>query len=263
MAHFYRDELVSNLAIDESALMQLSAVYENRRQEINNTLVDENDPNNIFLTYIIRFDNKGYRVFSYQELLQYFHQAKVIERIVITIESSQALRSSRQTGTYMELRLDEVDPKSSHLIVTSDNRNWVDASFSEIKEILGKCKTNTGWLRSQWALLSIQIMGVIAGFTISLWGASIISPKLNIEQSFVISFIFSLLIFSNLWGFLNQKIIMWVNKVFPNVKIYRPDKDKYHWLQQAIVGGIAAAVTLYILGYIFAYIGDVLGKFIN
>ena len=33
------------------------------------------------------------------------------------------------------------------------------------------------------------------GFTVSLWAAAIISPKLTIEQPFVISFIFALLIF--------------------------------------------------------------------
>jgi hypothetical protein len=163
----------------------------------------------------------------------------------------------------MELRLDENDPKSSQLSVTSDNRNWVEASFSEVKDILEKNKSKTGWLRSSWSLLSIQIVGVIAGFTISLWGASIISPKLNIEQSFVISFIFALLIFSNLWAFLNQKLIISTHKLFPNIKIYRPGKDKYHWLMQAIVGGIAVAITLYILGFVFSYIGDALGKFIN
>ena len=263
MAHFYRDEIISNLEINESILTQIKSVYASRTIEINKDITDDNDQNLVFLTYVIRFDNKGYRLFDFKELLNYFHQAKTVQRIVFTIESSQSLRTSRQAGTLMELRLDVDDPNNCSLVVTSDDRNWVDASFSAIKEILDKCKSKNGWARSPWAMLTVQISGVIAGFTVSLWAAAIISPKLTIEHSFILAFIFSLLIFSNLWAFLNQKILAQINSLFPNLKLYRPDKDKYQWLQQGFVVGISVAITLYLLSYVFSYIGDVLGAYIK
>ena len=90
-----------------------------------------------------------------------------------------------------------------------------------------------------------------------------ISPHLNIENPFVISFIFVLLIFSNIWSYLNNIIINGINNLFPSMKFYRPAKNRIHWLMQAIVGGIAVAVTLYFLTFLLSYIGEILGTYIN
>ena len=264
MAYLLRDQHIANLSVDEDSLRQINAVFESCEKAIN-TDVPENDNTGkrAFLTYIIRFDNKGYRVFSLEYLLRYFHQAKHVERVIFTVETGESLRSGRQLGTFLELRLDEKDPNNCLLTVTSNDGDWVDSSFSAVQDVLVKCGNMNGWARTAWTQLGVQIVGVTLAFILSLWAAVKISPKLAIENSFIISFLFVLLIFSNTWTYLNQKIISFINALFPNLKFYRPRKDRVHWFMQAIVGGIALAVMLYILSWVFSYGGDILGSLVN
>jgi len=264
MAQFYRDQHVTNLTINEDVLIQLNMVFERRVLNINEDVAaDDNTGQKAFLTYIIRFDNKGYRLFTLDDLLRYFSQAKEIERVIFTVETGKSLQTNRLVGTHLELRLDKRDPNNCYLSVTSDDGDWVDSSFSGVKDIIDKCKNKNGWARSSWTLLSIQITGIIFGFVLSLWAAVKISPKLAIENSFIISFLFALLIFSNTWTYLNHKIVSYINSLFPNLKFYRPTKDRIHWLMQAVVAGIVLAVMLYFLGLLFSYVGEILGGFIN
>ncbi|MFA6052122.1 MAG: hypothetical protein WC762_05980 [Methylobacter sp.] len=263
MAHFYRDQLIANLTINEEIITELNTAFVNRMTELSLN-IQPNDPDkSVIISYIIRFDNKGYRVFSLNELLQYYNQAKYVERIIIMIETLECIRTSRHIGSFMELKLDEKAPNGCSMVVSSDDGNWTDTSFCAVKEILDKSKNINSYFRNSWSVLLIQILGLVLGFGFSLWAASYISPKLNIENAFVISFIFVLLVFSNIWSYLNQILIMGLNKLFPNLKFYRPSKERFHWFMQAIVGGIAVAVTLYFLGNMFSYIGEILGAFIN
>jgi len=263
MANFWRDQYIVNISVTEDILKQINTLFVSRIKGLNDS-VQDNDPNKkIFINYIIRFDGKGYRIFSLEELLRYFDQAKQIERIIFTLENSESLGSNRQTGICIELKLDQLTANGCSLLVTSNDENWVDASFSAIQDVLTKCKNKHGWMRTAWTPLSIQIVGVAVGFFISLWAAVKISPKLSIQNSFVICFLFILLIFSNTWGYLNQKILFFVDCVFPNLKFYRPNKDQSHWFTQAIIGGIALAITLWILSFAFSYIGNVLSEIVN
>ena len=135
MAHFLRDQLISNVSITEESLSQLSAIFEEKEKILNEISADlKTEDNEAVLTYIIRFDNKGYRVFSIHDLLRYFKQAKSVERVLITLETTKSLRNNRQSGTFMEVRLDEKEPHTSFLNVTSDDKDWVEASFSSIQE---------------------------------------------------------------------------------------------------------------------------------
>ena len=145
-------------------------------------------------------------------------------------------------GDHLELRLDKKDENNNLLSVTSDDSDWVDSSFSAVQEILSKCKTRNGWVRSAWSALGIQILGVIGGFGFSLWAASRISQKLTIENAFVITFLFSLLIFSNVWGYINSIVVRYVHRVFSNVQFYLPDKDriKIKILINSFFSGISA-----------------------
>ncbi|MEK6771308.1 MAG: membrane domain protein, partial [Pseudomonadota bacterium] len=172
MAHYLRDERVTNLSINADNLAQLSAVFADRADALN-AKVPENDDSGkkAFLTYIIRFDNKGYRVFSLEDLLRYFRLAKEVERVLFTVETGESLRSNRLIGTYLELRVDEKDPNACFLAVTSDDKDWVDASFSAVQDVLIKCKNRNGWARSAWTHFGVQIVGVTFGFILSLWAA--------------------------------------------------------------------------------------------
>jgi hypothetical protein len=264
VAHYLRDERITNLSINADNLSQLSVVFVDRACALNAKVPENDDTGKIaFLTYIIRFDNKGYRVFSREDLLRYFHLAKEVERVLITVETGESLRSNRLSGTYLELRLDEKDPNTCFLTVTSDDKDWVDASFSAVQDILIKCKNRNGWARSALTHFGVQIVGVTLGFILSLWAAAKIAPRLAIENSFIFAFLFVLLIFSNIWNYLNQRVLWVFNSVFPNMKFYRPDKERLHWLMQAIVGGIVFAVVMYTLGQAFSFLSDVLGSFMR
>lgn len=169
MAYFLRDQQISNITVTEDLLTQVSAIFEGRWQQLNNSNNREQTPEKeMFISYIIRFDNKGYRVFTLDDLLKYFRQGNIIERILFTIESSESIRLSRSIGTVMELRLDKIDPNTCFLMVTADDGDWVDASFSAIYDVLVKFKNHNSFARSEWTRLGVQIIGVTLGFMLSL-----------------------------------------------------------------------------------------------
>ncbi len=262
MAHIFRDEFLSNLTIDLNNIGQISDAFAGR----NKTLVQENSSyseKNVYFTYIIRFDNKGYRLFSYDELKKYFEEAKDVERIIFTVETAESLNSNRLVGTYKELRLDAKDHNASSLVVTADDKNWVDTSFSTIQDVLKNSKNKNGYLRTPWTQLVVQIIGVVLGFILSLWAASKISPNLRIENPLLISFIFVFLLFSNIWVFLNTKILSFIDWRFPNIKFYRSGKDEINWIINVAAAAIIGAGVLYLLGKSFTLMGEILGSFIN
>ncbi|MBN8779802.1 MULTISPECIES: hypothetical protein [unclassified Thiobacillus] len=263
MAHFLRDQRISSVSITEDRLSQLSTIFEDREKSLDDTSKANNSPDDEpALSYIIRFDGKGYRVFSIDELLRYFHQAKSVERVLITLETGRSLKNNRQTGTFMEVRLDEVEPHTSYLQATSDDKDWAEAAFSSLQEVIYKCNNKSAWVRSAWTTFIVQLVGVTLGFLLSLWAAAKFSPKLAVESPFVISFIFVFILFSNTWTYLNQLILRILNLAFPNVKFIRKGREHFHWLFQAIVGGLVGAVVLYFLSQAGAFLLDVLSSLV-
>jgi len=248
MAYFLRDEKIINTTIDLDSIEKLCRMFTERLDSLNSGLA-ENDTSDAkaLLTYIIRFDNKGYRVFSISELKYYYEQAKQIERIIITIESVVSLKSNRNMGTYMELRLDKNDQNNCILIVTSDNKDWVDASFSATQEVLSKFKNKNGYVRTTWTPFMVQIFGVFIGFTLCLWTAFKISPLIKIENPLIIVFLFVLLIFSNIWTYLNAQLLRILDNLFPNIRFVHEGHERIHWLFRTIVGSSIFAIILYLL----------------
>jgi hypothetical protein len=250
--------------ITEEFINQMIAVFARRAGTFNANIPEDDDTGKkAFLSYIIRFDGKGCRVFTLEELLLYFRQANEVERLLVTLETGESLRSGRKVGAVMELGFEKINNNGCFLTVTSDDKDWVDASFSAIQDILIKHKNKNGWVRTAWMQLLVQITGVAFGFFISLWAAVKIAPKITIQNSFVICFLFVLLIFSNTWSYLNKSIFNLLNYYFPNVKFYRPDKDRIDWLMQAIIGGIIVAIVLWGLNLAFSYVGNVLSNFVT
>lgn len=258
MSQFLQDQHIINLSLNKNALEQINELFVNFLIEINSKLKDDELIDKAVLTYVIRFDNKGYRVFTWEILLQYFHRAKHIERIFFTLETGKSVRSQRSLGTCIELKLDQNNSDNCWLFVTSDDDSLVISSFSALCDILKKYKNRNGLARTTWIRLGIEIFGIIFGFILSLWAALKVSPKLTIENSFVICFLFMLLIFSNTWTYFNQKIILFINRLFPNLKFYRAGKDRMHWFMQSIVGGFTFLIALYILNRVFSFVGDIL-----
>ena len=259
MAHFLRDTKISSLSATEENLAQLSSTFVERAAMINANVADDaQQVKGAFVTYIIRFDNKGYRVFLIDDLLRHFAEAKTVERVLFTLETGESLRSNRQVGTFMELRLDEREPNTSFLGVSSDDKDWVDASFAAVQDTLAKARNRNGWVRTAWTVFSVQLVGVIFGFLLSLWAAAKIAPLLSIENALIFSFLFVLLVFSNTWAYANQFILRLMNTAFPNIKFLRQGKERLHWLLQAVVGGIVAAIVLYVLDQSASFVLQIL-----
>jgi hypothetical protein len=264
MAHFLRDQQIANLNITGDNLSQICAVFADRALAINAGVIeDDTSGNKATLSFVIRFDNKGYRVFSITDLLRYFNQAKSVERVIFSVETRESFQTNRQFGTVLELKLDELDRNGCFLTATSDDRDWVDASFSAVQETLLKCKTHNGWARTTWTPFGVQLVGVTLGFIVSLWAASKVAPKLTIENSFIFSFLFVLLIFSNTWTFVSQQVLRLINFSFPNIKFLRRDKERLHWLLQAVIGGAVGAAVLFILGQVSVFLLEILDTLAN
>ena len=261
MATFLRDKRISNVTLDENALTEIFTVFERRADALRALSHVENEESFVFA--IIRFDGKGYRVHSCDELLQYFRSSRTVERIVVRFQSSNALSSNNAIGSFIELRLDGSDPNSCTLQVSSDYSEWVDASFCTLEESLRELKNRHGWSRSRWFSLLIQLSGVLAALMVSLWSAVVLTPRIPVENAFVIVFLFVLLIVSNAWDYVKSLILNTIDRLYPNVMFFRPDKDRYRWLKQSVTGGIVVAIVLSVLHLIIRYVGDELSRFFS
>ena len=261
MARYLRDEQIENITINSELLSQMHNELLRLSKSIPELEAEVDSETNVHLVYTIRFDQKGYRVFTINDLLTYFIQAQDVERIIVQIETKDSLNTNRIVGSFLDLRLDKT--QVSFLTTSSDNEAWMKDAFSSIRDILLKNSNNYSYARNAWVELLIQIFGVFIGFALSLWGAKTISPSLTIENSFLISFLLILLIFSNLWAQIGIRLKWILNYSFPVINVHRADKDRLHWLTQAIVGGIVVAAALYLLNEVFSFMGKILGSFIG
>ncbi|MEX2260090.1 MAG: hypothetical protein WD672_15415 [Woeseia sp.] len=260
MARFWRDEQLASVKIREDTLRLLYDIFETRRNTVPEGHEAAGRPAElVFLHGIIRFDGKGIRFFSLDDLLTYFRQAHEVERIALIIECASAISSSRTTGTFMELKLDASEPTNNWLTVSSDDGNWTDASFAAVKEVLNRCRTRNHFARSAWANFASQLIGIIAVFLLSLIAAVRMAPLIQIEGAFFITFLFVLLVFSNLWGYINSLLIRAMNRTFPNVHFDRPQQDRWLWLRQGLVIGVVFAVSLFLLDKLLQYVATEVG----
>jgi hypothetical protein len=149
------------------------------------------------------------------------------------------------------------------LTVTADNKDWTDATFSSITEILVGQKSWSRLVRTPWTGLLIQLTGLVLGFGLSLWAAAQISPMLNVDNAFVVTFLFAFLIYSNIWGYVNQQIARFIDFAFPNIRFKRIGKDWLHTTFQAVVLGLAITFSAYLIDEFFKFIGSVLAPLIK
>lgn len=252
MPKYLRDQAIRNVKVDEALILQLDHVMKSRAALLNSEINPDNEEEKIpFLTYVLRFDGKGIRFFDVEELLSSFRVANDIERFVVSIESPSALSSNRNIGEVLELKLDQSIENNCYVQVTSDNSDWVDSSFASVLDIVSKNKTKHGWARSTASRLLVQLAGVVGSFLICLWATVEISPSINVENSFILVFLFALLVFSNIWTHLSQFINSKLDGAFPNIYFYRPGKEKYQWFFQGLVVSLIAALGLLVLNWLF------------
>ncbi len=268
MAKFLRDIKITNITVTEQLLVSINEFLVERCLAKNNSIdqsalnAEQKIDQRLALSYVVRFDNRGYKLFDPDEAMRYYQLASEVERILFTLDSLQCERTNRQYGTFFEIRLDAGDPNSCYIQASADDGDAVDAVYNGLLEILSKHRNKNGWVRNNWTELLVQVFGVAGGFVLSLIAAIEASPYLKVENAFVLTFIFAFLIFSNTWGFLNQQVLRLLNFAFPNIRFVRQGKDSAHWLIQALVGGLLVAAFLYGFGNIMSWVGGVLGAYI-
>lgn len=187
----------------------------------------------------IRFDQKGYTVFTYDDLEKEYRHATEVERLTFNIESID--QNGLQVDTYLVLVLDKFDT-AKFLTVGFGDENWVNSAFSAFDESL---RVEAAWYRvvkSAWSELLIQIAGVGVVFLISVSVARTLAPSLQVENSFLIAFLFVFLLGSNIWGFLQKQVQPVIRRHFPNVKFIREGSENTHWMIQGLILMIVGAV---------------------
>jgi hypothetical protein len=255
-----RDCFLENITITEQVIEQLNDFLKIRKDSTNEKLKVENANKNKYLTlsYVIRFDGRGYKLTDFSDLKKHYEHANTVERIIFTLSSNE-----NTNNTCYELKVDAKNPNNSLIEVSSVDGDAVDSVFSGLLETINKGKNKNGFVRNTWTEFLVQILGLVFGFIISLIAGIQTAPHIQIENSFFITFLFVFLIFSNSWGFINQQILRFLYYSFPNINFSRQGKSSLHWLSQAFVGGIVVAITLIILGQSFNWLGSILGKYIG
>lgn len=139
MARFLRDQMIKNITIDEKFIRKIGELFEKRANALQG-----------IITFVIRFDGQGYCISSLDELLRYFDNANEVERIVFTLITPGYISSNGLSGAHIELKLDNRISNNCCLSVTSDEQDWVDATFSNIQNILIGSKNLSGCVSTFW-----------------------------------------------------------------------------------------------------------------
>ena len=262
MAFFLRDKQVLNVEVDEVRLRQFIQLFQGFHATVTAGMTPEQAAAEWFLSYIIRFDEKGYRVFTQTEVVDLFNQAHTVERVVVTLDSRESLSSNRQTGTWAELKVDAFSPGNSWLQVTSDHRGNVDAAFCAVEEALESSKTWFRFVRTGPARFAIQLVAIIITFAASLWGASVIASSLTVQNAFPLAFLFVFVLLSNAWTFVHPWALRRLDRLFPNIYFKRANREPWTWLWQALVASVVFAVLTALALVMFNYIASSLSPFL-
>ena len=257
MGQFLRDLRVTNVTIDEATLHRLNQVFL-ARAAVHNASVPEGEPHDhrrVVCFYVIRFDDKGYRFVNFADVVRCFREAGIVQRVIYTMDTGQSRASQLLFGTYFDLRLDAMDANNCSLTVTADNQDWVEATFIAITDVLAGQRSISKYVRTPWTGLAVQLLGVAIGFLLSLWAAVKIAPLLAIDNAFVITFFFALLIYSNIWGYVNAQLTKLIDFSFSNVRFKRPGRDMVHAATQYVVGGLVIVLLAYLLDKLFTLVG--------
>lgn len=263
MPSFIRDVIVSNVVMSDEAIQELNAVFLRRISTHNASTQD--DERKLTPTYIVRFDNRGYRTFSAEEAWNYYRNADTAERLVLQAECTIGIRTNHMVGEQIEIKLDADRQAISHIIVGGESKDWVETTFTELEAALARCKNvMTAVVRTQWTGLVVQLIGVSFGLLLCLWLATLSAPYLKaVEYPRALSFAFWFLVYSNLWTYLQQRALAGLGALFPNVRFSRKGD---HWTQVLLrkgleVGGIA--FSLWVLGWLTKWAASVIAPFVT
>lgn len=256
MSQFLRDTALKNLNLNEERLLKINELIFEIAKEVNQTLTGSETDNKFLIpSYIIRFDNKGFKLYEFEKVIKCFKEACKIERIIFILESLESIQSNRLSGKSLELWLDVLNPDKCYLTVQANEGDWVDSTFCRMKELLDKYKSKNFLVRNNWTPFAVQMLGVVASFVFSLWVAIVISPNLTIENAFTISFIMAFLIFSNAWIYFYPLILRIIDYFWPNISF--KESKGIHWLIKALISALFISFSLLAFSKVFSYLGEI------
>lgn len=263
MPSFLRDFLVRNVVISDEAISELHATFLERIAAHNQAVQDESHKLTPF--YIVRFDGRGYRTFSVEEAWRFYRSARSVERIVLGAVSEMGIRSNNMLGGQIDIVLNAGSNTNSHVVIGGESKDWVEATFSALEMSLSQRRNlATAIVRTQLTALLLQIVGVIAGVLLALWLATLTAPVLEgMEYPRTVAFAFWLLIYSNLWTYIQQRALAGIGALFPNVRFSRSGD---HWTQALLRKGVETAgiaIFLWILGWLTRWASSVISPFLT
>ena len=197
MGDYLKDKFVPFLTISEEALESLNADLQEIVKKAN---LDQPIEELVSLSYILRYDGMGIVRTDFAEIKRCFQIAGIIERVVFHVTHPKNFLNK---GKSIEIFLDRNERIKCSLQVTDDDETWVDTTFKRLSSRLDQYKNGNWVVFSPMVELFIQILGVLTGFLACLLIASIISPLVNFQYSFLVLLLGLFLIFSNLWTYLN------------------------------------------------------------
>lgn len=226
MARFLRDRFIKNVILDEDGLTDLDFII-NERAKIFNESPEATDREKLSVSYMVRFDGRGYRSTTLEDALRYFKGGKTVERVALTAESQDSLATNRVIGPFLEVRFDRNELPHSFMVASAEDQDWVEASAGAIDDWLERRKSITARLvRTRVTPLLVQLSGVVLMFLVSLWAASVIGPRLQgVEYPRLIVFGITAVVASNLWAFVFQLLVAQLFSLIPNVLFRRKGSD--------------------------------------
>lgn len=260
MGRYLRDQMICNIELDLEAIDSICEIVRDRAEEWNSSLTNEQrDGKEISVCYLIRFDGKGFIVFELEELKKYYEQATNVERIVI---NAYNVVLQRQSPAFLELSLDARNDAACSITASSDDRDWMEASFSNLNEALQKYRTNNGLVRTGWTPFVVQIFGVFIGFLCAIWAASEVYKFIKFESPFAVALLFFILLFSNVWTYVYPRLLSFIFYVFPNVAFIQRKRASVHWFYQTIIGTSVFAIVVFCLTKIWSAVSKYVAGFV-
>lgn len=253
MAHYLRDKRVGTVTITESDVRALCGIFF-ERQSTNSVAFGANEAK--YCHFVVRFDNRGYKAYSADDVIAYWTQAKKIERIIFAVESPTSVNSNRAHGTYAELRLD-IEENSCWINVSSEDKAWMDGTFSAIEEYLHKCRNKNYLIRNPWTSPITYVLGQALILLFSLWLAVKIAPRLAVDSPVLIGFIILFFLYLPMWQVLHGQLIRYLGLAFPHTKFHKQART-LHWFGQALIGAAVVAALGQAGSWLLGLVGELI-----
>lgn len=262
MPSFLRDMFIHNIALNDESLTEIHTAFTDRVNAHNQAT--QNEDAKLIPFYVIRFDGRGYRTFSSTEAWSFYKGANNVERIALQAESKISLQTNQSFGEKIEIRLDTDQNGSSYITIGGESKDWVETTFTTLETVINRRKDlATSIIRTHWTPLLLQVIGVVFGILLALWLGTITAPLLKgIDYPRAASFAFWLLLYSNLWTYIQQQLLRCIYALFPNVRLSRSNEHWTHALLRKGVEASAIAIMLWILSWLTTWAVSIISPFL-